>query len=310
MTAHVWTFHDKGEHPEAWWRHYRCDSSMVTPNGLKIASVTQGLGILSKDALAPWAANVTCEGAWILARYNTPYRRCSKCKGVTLEDRCPVEECGGSTVKYRLPPTWWQLRADLKSAGLDHDSKRDDAAARGTSVHQMHEDWVTTGKVPNPAAEPKHWQGYARAMARYIMDTDRAGEVSESVEQIVGSATYGFAGKCDEVSVATRKDGKRERRDFKTSKQAYARTHFRQLEAYEGAAVECGEMPTDERAVVVLYQHGEYEVVPNRIATYQQFLNVLQVWRDDQPLKKHEDETYKARAAREKAAKQKAKEAA
>jgi hypothetical protein len=308
VSAHVWTFHDAhGEgNPDCkcktHWRHYRCDDKLETPSGLKIASVTQALGVLDKSRpLMAWATNVTMEGVHALARWNTPYRRCKKCNGVGLEERCAVEDCGGPTVKYRLPSAWWGLKGDLKSSGLSHESATTDAQERGTTVHKMREDWVNLGQIPNPAEEPEHWRGYVQAMARYILDTDRAGEVAESVETIIGSATHGFAGRCDEVMVSIGRDGKRRRRDFKTSKQAYARTHFRQLAAYEGGAVEMGEPPTDEQEVVILHDDGTYELVRST-ATYQDFLNVLQVWRDDQPFAKHEDATYRARVAREKAA--------
>lgn len=314
MSAHVWTFHDAhgDNNPEckcsAHWRHYRCDEKMETPSGLKIASVTQVNGVLDKSRpLMAYAANVTIEGALILARPNN-YRRCRKCYTVTLESVCvnvvgeDGETCGGHTYKYRLPDEPWKLRNDLKSAGLSHDAKTKDAQDRGTTVHKMREDYVNLGVIPNPDGEPEHWRGYVQSMARYIMDTERAGEVAESVETIIGSVTHGFAGRCDEVIVSIGRDGKRRRRDFKTSKQAYARTHFRQIEAYEGGAVEMGEPPTDVREVVILQADGDYEIVPST-ATYQQFLNVLTVWRDDQPLAKHEDATYRARVKREKASK-------
>jgi hypothetical protein len=47
--------------------------------------------------------------------------------------------------------------------------------------------------------------------------------------------------------------------DAKTSKSIYS-THLLQLEAYEGAGVECGYEPTDMRAVLHVSEHGLYQL--------------------------------------------------
>lgn len=272
-----WTFHTMP------WRHYRFAGQMEV-NGLKIASVTQILGVLDAPALVGWAANMTAEGAWTLKR--------------TKGYRWPRDVVKNGKVVY---PGWKILKDDMKKNGLGPDAKVTDAQLRGTTVHGMFEAWAETGKVPSLADQPAHWHGYIKAITRFILEADKAGEAFESNEMIVGSKVYGYAGKCDTIAITRGKDGKRKRKDFKTSKQVYARKHFRQLEGYEHAAVEMGEEPTDERSIVILYADGTFSEHTS-IATAQDFLNVVQVWRDDQPLAKHEDATYKARRAREKAA--------
>jgi hypothetical protein len=311
--GHVWTFH---EPPLAPYRHYRCDGLTETLSGLHIVSVTQVLGTLSKDNLVPWAANTDIEACFTLARRGTPYRRCPSCNGVTLAAVCdkvikgkkgkkgrktlpdepdqPDFVCGADTERYRLPFHWRQLQADIKSAGLEHDVKRDEAAFRGTSIHALHEEWVNEHHVPVAADYRAEWAGYIQAYAKWLLMMTKRGATFESVEQIVGSTEYGFAGSCDTVAIVAGKDGKRERWDFKTSKQVYARTNFRQLAGYELADVEMGNEPTDEQWIAVLRADGEF-IPAKSTATAKDFLNVLAVFRDDQPFIKIDDAAYRAR---------------
>lgn len=284
-----------------------------TPNGLEIVSVTTANGILDKPGIAIWKQNVTAEGGWNLARPRSGYRRCKECRGVSRAAVCahvikekdkPERVCGGSTGPYYLPHHWRQFLADIQSAKLDADSIRDEAAIRGTNIHEIHEDYVRLGQVPDATKYPEEWRGYVRSMTLYIMWCEKQGLIPESVEAIVGSATHGFAGACDTVAVSTGRSGKRSRHDFKTSKQSRALTHFRQLGAYDGAAVEMGTPPCDELGVVILPADGNWdpgfhisythEVEWPEGGPYQSFLNVLRVWRDNKPLQKHEDKTYRA----------------
>jgi hypothetical protein len=273
--AHKWSFHEKP------WRHYQCDGKRETPSGLKIASVTQILGVLDKSALVAWAANVSIQGCWTIAGQKG-YRR--------PRDLVKTKKDG---TEY-IVPGWRVLQGKLKAAGLDHNSVRDEAAFRGTSIHTLHEEWVRDGKMPNPLDFPEAWRGYVGAYAKWLLMMSGRGARFESVEQIVGSATYGFAGSCDTVAIIERGDGKRERWDFKTSKQVYARTNFRQLAGYELADVEMGNEPTDEQWIAVLRQNGDL-VTARSTEGPESFLEVLAVWRRDQPLIKLDDAAYNAR---------------
>jgi len=310
MTAHVWELLERP------YRHYTCDGSKTTPSGLKIGSVTQVLGTLDKPALPGWAANVTGAGCLELARPGTPWRRCMACWNVTLDAVCQGVKkgedrkdpnaplCLTPTRPYRLPKTAPAFMADVRRAGLDHNSTRDEAAFRGTTVHEIFERWVKEGAIPNPHDYRPEWQGYVRAVSKWILHMVAARAKFEVAELIVGSTTHGFAGTCDTVAI-TESNGQRIRWDLKTSRQCYAKTHFRQLGAYELASVEMGLEPTDDLAIVVLRPDGtfkasfasevEWDTTPG-----ESFLRVLRVWRDDQPLIKHEDAEYKARRAEEK----------
>lgn len=287
----LWQFFDKGQHPDTHWRHYRLNGERFTPNGLEICSVTQALGALDKPALVGWAANVTVQGCWELAG-RKGYRR--------PNDLVKVNKAGE---EYTVPG-WRILQQKLKAAGLDHNSTRDEAALRGSTVHDMREAYVKDGTIPDASKHPEAWRGYITSMIRYIMWCEKRGLVPESVEVVVGSATHGFAGACDFVGVATGPDGERERHDYKTSKQAYAKSHFRQLGAYDGAATEMGIEPCSKLGVVILPADGEWnpkdhisyahEVEWPNGGPYESFLNVLKVWRDNRPLEKYDDATYRA----------------
>lgn len=237
----------------------------------RVPSVTGVLGVLDKSGpLVGWATNLTCEGMWTL--FQRP--------------------------DFTLPSHWRGLQKELAKAGLDHRSATSEAQLRGSGIHKIGEDWVNEGKMPRPSDYPEAWQGYVRAIAGFLADWRGDFQLAE---QITGSATHGYAGTCDTVAVVTGTDGERVRLDYKTSRQVYARSHFRQLEAYELAAVEGGEEPTDRRAIVCLYSTGTHEIayVPPEHMGPRAFLNTLAVWRDEQPLKRLEDEAYKARRVRE-----------
>ena len=259
----------------------------------RVPSVTAILGVLDKSGpLVGWATNLTCEGLWKLVQTKDEHGR---------RYRIPQDVTKDGVVTWQ---GWRRMQKDLKDRGWDHRSATSEAQIRGTTIHSIGEDWVTHGKFPKPADYPEEWRGYVRAISAFLA---KHGDELAMAEQIVGSAIHGYAGTCDTVSIAKVGDH-RERLDYKTSKQTYARTHFRQLGAYELAAVEGGEEPTDRQGIVILRPDGTYEVsyadeVEWRGSPAESFLRVLDVWRDEQPLKKHEDATYKARTARERAAK-------
>lgn len=259
-----WSYTIDGEHSHPW--------TPEEPYG-RVPSVTSVLGVLDKSGpLVGWATNLTTEGIWTLC----------------------------NTKGFRMPSHWRGLQKELSKAGLDHRSVTKDAQIRGSNIHKIGEDWVNEGKFPVISDYPEAWHGYVRAIARFL---SAHGDGLSVAEQIVGSRKHGYAGTCDTVAVATFGDS-RVRCDYKTSKSCYARTHFRQLGAYEIGAVEGGEDPTDRQAIVILGADGQFSIhyadeVEWRDSPGESFLRVLDVWRDDQPLKKHEDAAYKARKARE-----------
>lgn len=265
-----WSYTINGEHKHPW--------TPSEPWG-RVPSVTGIIGVLDKSRpLMAYAANAT------------------------------FAACGYLTQTYGIPPSQHSddngtdtLKRTAKHYALDHGSVTSEAALRGSEIHEIGENWVKHGTFPVLGNYPKHWHGYVRAIAGFLSSWKGSFQMAE---QITGSAIHGYAGTCDTVAIATGTDGMRHRLDYKTSRQVYARSHYRQLEGYEVAAVEGGEDPTDRRGIVCLYSNGEYEIVyvPDEHMGARAFLNTLAVWRDEQPLKKLEDKAYKERLAREKEA--------
>jgi hypothetical protein len=302
-----WSYTINGEHDHPWTTN--------EPYG-RVPSVTGILGVLDKSRpLVIWATNITCEGAWkiginptnktitepiVLGLRANADEIANKKPGIAkwLRGRADAIERDG----YLMPTNWRQFQRELGYAGLDHHHVVQDAQLRGTEIHKIGEDWVNDGRFPNLKDYALSRQGYARAMARFL---SKHGEGLSVAEQIVGSAKHGFAGTCDTVAVATFGDS-RVRLDYKTARNTYARTHFRQLAAYELAAVEGGSEPTDRQAVVILGSDGEFSIsfvdeVDWPTSPEQSFLDLLKVYCDEQPLKKHEEAQYRARRKREQA---------
>lgn len=252
----------------------------------RVPSVTGVNGVLDKSRpLVAWATNVTYNGCAHLARTFGPPPAQMAAEG----DEARV----GAMV----------LKRTTKHYKIDHQGITKEAQLRGSTVHRIGEDWVNEGIFPNLKDYPPAWHGYIRAIAKFL---SAHGEGLAVAEEITGSVVHGYAGTCDTVATTTFGDA-RVRLDYKTSKQTYARTHFRQLGAYELGAVEGGDDPCDRLAIVILGSDGEFSIsfadeVEWRTTPADAFLRVLDVWRDEQPLKKHEDAAYKARIARERAA--------
>lgn len=262
-----WAYTIDGEFEHPW--------TLDEPWG-RVPSVTGIIGVLDKSRpLMGWASNVTYEACSYLTRtFGAP------------PSQHAADNDGGV------------LKRTAKDYKIDHTSVTSEAQLRGSSIHEIGENWVKHGAFPVLSEYPEQWRGYVRGIAKFLASWKGTFQMAE---QITGSAIHGYAGTCDTVAIVTGTDGRRERLDYKTSRQVYARSHFRQLEGYELAAVEGGEEPTDRRGVVCLYDNGDYEVgyVPDEHACPTAFLNTLAVWRDEQPLKKLENKAYRSRLALE-----------
>lgn len=221
-----------------------------TVNSERVPSVTEVLGVLDKPALPYWAAKVTAEGIW---------------KVVTAPG-------------YKVPDRPFKLHEELKAQKLDHQSISKRAAERGVNVHQILQDWAERQVIPNTSDYPAHEHGYIRGLSRWLMEEKP--EFVES-EMVVGSAVHGFAGRLDTVAVVKHADRGRCMFDLKTSKKVYRNSMFPQLAAYELAAVECGQEPTDAQAIVRVDRDGSYEVAWSD-ATADDFLAVLGAWKSQQ----------------------------
>lgn len=151
---------------------------------------------------------------------------------------------------------------------------KDDAGARGTSVHDALELWANQGVMPVPETYPENEQGYVRGLVNFLQDSKIT---PVRTEVMVGSLEREYAGRFDldalsgghEVCVHLTEKGRGDKRaemtpgfyrlDLKTSKDVYVE-HFIQLAMYEKAAVECGYEKSDFQAVVNVKEDGRYQV--------------------------------------------------
>jgi len=198
-------------------------------NGQPVPSVTQILGVLDKPALVWWAMRVGVEGA------------------------CQLQESGS------LPADPEAAVKALTARRLTVNHVKTRAATRGTSLHDALEAYLAEGRVPMPAGFPEEDRGYVRALARAMLDLNPD---PLRMEVVVGSAQHGYGGRYD---LLCELDGRTLRVDLKTGKRVYETAHL-QLAAYELAAIEMGEEPTDEQAVLRLGEDGTFEFVVSQAA--------------------------------------------
>jgi hypothetical protein len=152
-------------------------------------------------------------------------------------------------------------------AGEHFRDVRDAASTRGTSIHKAAEHLANTGEAPRLGSFPEGHQGYVQALASWWL-AERPKVIATEV--IVASLEFRFAGRFDLLAEI---GGRRTLVDFKTSGAVHPKEMFAQLEAYEGASIECGYPPTDERLIVRLGEDGTFEVAES-CASYSDFLAI------------------------------------
>lgn len=251
-------------------------------------SVTTALKCLNKEGLSWWGMRVGARAA------------------VVLWDLGVLTFTQDKQLAINVAGTWQLATEDniydaIKTHKLSVKDTLEDAGDRGTGVHDALEAWATLKMPVDPIKFPVAERMYAEALRKF---TEAMGDawVTDGVEVQVGSYENGFAGRYDVrghvieavtiVNDALTKDGQPRKRgaktivipegtkillDAKTTKYVYD-SHFYQLEAYEGASIECGLPTTDMRAVLHLSMHGLYQFVPST-ATYHDFLSILDTYR-------------------------------
>lgn len=195
-----------------------------------------------------------------------------------------------------------ELCALLTAQKLSTNHVRDKASDRGVNVHAAFEQWADDQRItPQPVVFAEHEQGYVQGLADFLKAVTLGEPTDIQAEIMVASLKRRFAGRYDlrltlqkPVEVVTRVYPKKPPKvetipagrhlwDLKTSKDVYA-THFLQLEAYEGASVECGYEPTDYRGVIHVTADGRYELHINQLKndppwTFDDFLVARELFR-------------------------------
>jgi hypothetical protein len=234
-----------------------------------VVSVSKVLSVLDKPALPWWGMKVGVQGTLSL-----------------IEDEPTVADLEVDSVV-----------ALLNEYKLTVNHVKNRAGDRGSSVHRAFEIWTETGDLPFPDVYPEEERGYITALSKFIEECKPEPLKSEVM---VGSLDYGYAGRFDLLAyqggheIVTHLTPQKEKRgviepglglwDLKTSSGVYPETHFRQLEAYECASVECGYGATDFRAVIHVCADGRYEVKVSN-ATFDDFYHVLRVYEANRRLK-------------------------
>lgn len=216
---------------------------LYTVDGVVVPSVTQVLGCLDKPALPWWGMTIGVEGVCTLAQ-----------NGVDLDWADPKS-----------------IVSELTAHKITVNHQRDKAASRGKDVHDALEAYMTDGVVPSLAAFPESERGYVQALAKWLWEIKPE---FVRAEVIVGSARYGYAGRYDLLCRIG--DDELVRCDLKTGRKIYEPAHL-QLAAYEEAAIECGEDPSDAQYILRVGADANYEFVRSR-ATFEDFRAVLECY--------------------------------
>jgi hypothetical protein len=207
-------------------------------DGIRVPSVTQVVGILGSDGLAGWGQRIAVEGL------------------------VKLRELG-----IEIPANLDAIFALLKAHGLTTGAVAARARARGTVVHEALER-VARGETFTADQYPAEHIGYVKALLAAIRRLRPAEWLGSEV--VVGSRVHQYGGTYDALVVDH--PGRRIRLDLKTNQRIYE-SHHLQLTAYELAARECGEEPSDYLVIVRLASDASYEFVRSR-ATFEQFLTV------------------------------------
>jgi len=187
-------------------------------------SVTAVLGVLDKPALLSWAEACGAEGALILERRG-------ELRNVDPKAAIDV----------------------VRINGLGKDAKRDAGADRGTAIHDALRIYASEGTAPNVGDFPAEVRGYVSGLCKWLLE---ANAEPVHVEQIVGSAKHGYAGRLDLIANLT---AGRTLVDLKTSPKArvYPEAHI-QAAGYSLALQECGIEPVEHILIVAVGEQGEF----------------------------------------------------
>lgn len=268
-------------------RQYRLRNDSDPEAWVEVPSVTDVLSVLDKSAaLTWWGMRVGIEG--VLRLYSMGMIMHTGTYGLSV-----------LTNQGWKAATLPMLEELIVKHKLSTNHRRDEAGKRGTAVHDVLEMWATGEKLPTLDLFPPSERGYVVGLYAFLADIPSAEPLASEV--MVGSLEHGFAGRYDVRFRTTEPHRVVVHRtpvrgpqwadlapglylgDLKTTKDRYT-SHDRQLEGYEGAGVECGYEPTDGRGVLLVSPDGHYKFIRSR-ATYQDFLNTLAVYKDEQRLR-------------------------
>lgn len=208
----------KGEPAKVSRRRYLLD-------GEPLDSVSSIVDALRKEGLERWIETEATRGAVLAERMGE------------LDD---------------VPESDWAIR--VKSLGLGATAKRDEAADRGTIIHEAGHA-LTRGEVPNPSEFPIAGRPWVQGMMRAWLALDPSEVVA--AEQIVCNPEYRYAGRPDLVAVV---DGQVTLVDYKSGRgRIYDSAHF-QARLYAMALAHCG-VDVERIVLVGIDDAGGFQLV-------------------------------------------------
>lgn len=163
---------------------------------------------------------------------------------------------------------------------INPNSNLRNAADRGNFVHNWIE-FVAETDVEPPWDVPEDCQKRIDGLRKWL---DANQPTFMEAEVRTASVEHGYAGTLDAFAAfgAGPYEGQRGRIDWKTSKRVYPDQHFVQLEAYEQSEVECGEPPSDFRAIIHIPESGRVVTKPNTTYEFLDFELLLALWKRQQ----------------------------
>lgn len=171
-----------------------------------------------------------------------------------------------------VPSDPHELLTRLRALSLDWESIRDEAAERGTNVHEDMLHALATGEdIPDLHELPPDRRGYGQAVMKWWFDHDP--KVLQA-EQVVLHEEEGFAGRFD---LRCEIQGVTHLVDLKTSGFIPTKAHA-QLAGYDLGAIESGFGPSTCLVIVQVADDGTYRQLPVR-AEHEDFLAAVRVYR-------------------------------
>lgn len=181
------------EHPSRTEEVREGGGGMVTVRPRRYVSVTTALGVVNKDALKFWSANLAARRAMA----NIP----------ALIGAARIDDCGRSRARTDPPPCKVCAKCIEAWIALYHVGETERRAREGSAAHDVFERWILRGDwVYEPRAD---WGEYAPTqdeMAPYILrlkefiqDYGLNPESFLVAECTVWSHTHGYAGTLDAI---------------------------------------------------------------------------------------------------------------
>lgn len=190
-----------------------------------VPSVTTILNVLGKgEGLLKWMQKTGIESALTLER----------------EGKCPasIEEAVSFVVYGPEGP----------------DAKKEEAAARGTALHNALHVYAAEGRPPKLGEFDKPQRGYVQALCRWLI---KASPEPLKMETMVAVPELGYAGRFDLLCEIK---GEMVLVDLKSAKRAYE-SHHLQMAGYEIALRRCCEIEVARSSIVVIGEDGTYQDV-------------------------------------------------